>query len=102
MKTLHTTQISEAEQKPKPVEDADFDACSEDYISREEKNAYKPLPLKTRRRKKSQRGDNSSRIVKIGANTNMFVVSPEEMPRIDPKVACHRLNVNPIMRYVAQ
>jgi hypothetical protein len=24
------------------------------------------------------------------------------MPRIDPKVACHRLNVNPIMRYVAQ
>jgi hypothetical protein len=51
MKTLHTTQISEAEQKPKPVEDADFDACSEDYISREEKNAYKPLPLKTRRRK---------------------------------------------------
>jgi hypothetical protein len=32
----------------------------------------------------------------------MFVVSPEEMPRIDPKVACHRLNVNPNMRYVAQ
>jgi hypothetical protein len=54
MKTLHTTQISGAEQKPKPVEDADFDAFSEDYISREEKNAYKPLPLKTRRKKKSE------------------------------------------------
>jgi hypothetical protein len=87
-------------------------------ISPEKKRMHISLYHSKPEEEKNQRGDNSARIVKIGANlppnveeslirclkanTDMFVVSPEEMPRIDPKVACHRLNVNPNMRYVAQ
>ncbi|KAI5396175.1 hypothetical protein KIW84_062394 [Lathyrus oleraceus] len=36
------------------------------------------------------------------ANTNIFAISPLEMPNIDPIVAFHQLNVNPSAWYVSQ
>ncbi|MCI77675.1 hypothetical protein A2U01_0098945, partial [Trifolium medium] len=40
--------MSETKQMPRFIEDADFDACVEDYISDEEKTAEKPVPLEMR------------------------------------------------------
>jgi hypothetical protein len=61
---------------------------------------------------------NPNKVVKIGASfppqiqttlikclkaiADIFATSPKEMSGIDPAVACHRLNVNPNMKYVAQ
>jgi hypothetical protein len=64
-----------------------------------------------------QLGTNSDKVVKIGANlpqqiqvilinflkdnVDIFTTS-DEMPGIDPTIACYRLNVDPKMNYVAQ
>ncbi|MCI66293.1 hypothetical protein A2U01_0087551, partial [Trifolium medium] len=38
----------------------------------------------------------------LRANANLFACTPEEMSSVDPELACHHLNVDPKMRYVAQ
>lgn len=66
----------------------------------------------------AQLDENLTRIVKIGANLhhsvekdlinffrgniNLCTVSLEEMPNIDPIGACHQLNIDPSVQYVAQ
>ncbi|MCI48117.1 hypothetical protein A2U01_0069360, partial [Trifolium medium] len=100
----------------------------DEYVSDEEKKAEKPLPLEVRMKFERpkpdgefitvQLDDNPTKTIKIGANlaqrvqealigclkanADVFATSPEEMPRIDPMVACHHLNVDHSMKYVAQ
>lgn len=38
----------------------------------------------------------------LKANVKLFVVSPDEIPDIDSSVACHHLNIDPFVRYVAR
>lgn len=38
----------------------------------------------------------------LRANTDLFVISLDEIPDIDPNVACHHLNIDPSIRYVDQ
>ncbi|GAU42758.1 hypothetical protein TSUD_77950 [Trifolium subterraneum] len=37
----------------------------------------------------------------LKSNVDLVACSPEKMPDIDPSVACHRLNVNPDIKYEA-
>ncbi|MCH99221.1 hypothetical protein A2U01_0020232 [Trifolium medium] len=125
--TLSSTQ-PQKEQHHEPVEDTDCDARSDDYISDEEKKAEKPLSQETIMRFERPKPDgefitvqldnNPTKVVKIGANlppliqeslvrclkanADVFATSPEKMLGIDPEVACHRLNVNPNMKFIAQ
>jgi hypothetical protein len=106
---------------------ANYNSKINEYILFQEKKEEIPVSLETimtfERPKPDgefimvQLGTNSDKVVKIGANlpqqiqvilinflkdnVDIFTTS-DEMPGIDPAIACYRLNVDPKMNYVAQ
>jgi hypothetical protein len=117
-------QVTPSRSQSMDVTVARFDTRSDDGESDDESYQKKLLPGEYSRPTPDgdfdvvQLDDNPERKVKIGhnlpvkvredlvtclkENADLFACSPSEMSGIDPKVACHELNVNEAFPYIAQ